>query len=337
MPTLDQIHESLNRLNEPSPWAFGLAAMAGLLLALTPTVMAMVPAVMGYVAGETGITRRTAATRSLAFVLGTATTFGAYGLIFGYAGAHLAPLFGQNGYLIAGIVMVALGLMMLGKLRLRAPAVEAPERRVSSAAGAYFLGLPFGLVGSACPCSIPVVLALLLYAGSVGNAWFGAALLFVFALVRGLPLLLAGTFTGILKEFKALARWQPSLEKASGALLIVLGTAFVAQKFGTVPAAIATGVIALSVVVWLLATALRSRYQLAARKEKGVPLVEVEIRTPGMVCEGCADTLSRALMALQAVHNVVPDVKQKRVRVLYDPQRVTEDQLRQHVDKMGFL
>ncbi|MBN9520117.1 cytochrome C biogenesis protein, partial [bacterium] len=61
----------------------------------------------------------------------------------------------------------------------------------------------------------------------------GAALLFVFALVRGLPLLAAGTFTGLLKDFKALSRWQPRLEKVSGVLLVVLGVAFVAQRILT--------------------------------------------------------------------------------------------------------
>jgi cytochrome c-type biogenesis protein len=152
-------------------------------------------------------------------------------LVFGLAGSWLAPLFGRNGYLVAGIVLVLLGLVMLGKLRFKAPVIDAPDRRVSSFAGAYFLGLPFGLVGSACPCSIPVVLAMLLYAGSVGSPWFGAALLFVFALVRGLPLLFAGTFTGWLKEFKSIARWQPRLEKASGIVLLILGVAFIAQRF----------------------------------------------------------------------------------------------------------
>ena len=120
---------------------------------------------------------------------------------------------------------------MLGKVRFKAPIVDAPQKSVSSFLGAYSLGLPFGLVGSACPCSIPVVLAMLLYAGSVGSPWFGAALLFVFAFVRGLPLLLAGTFTGWLKELKGIARWQPHVEKASGIVLLILGAVFVAQKF----------------------------------------------------------------------------------------------------------
>lgn len=339
MPTLEQIHESLTSLKAASPFAFVLAALAGLLLALTPTVLATVPVVMGYVAGEPELKRWKALSRSLAFVLGTATTFGAYGLIFGWAGTLLAPLFGTNGYLIAGTVMVLLGLAMVGKLRLRAPALSGPEGKVESLAGAYAFGLPFGLVGSACPCSMPVVLAMLLYAGSVGSPWFGAALLFVFALVRGLPLLLAGTFTGLLKDLKAIARWQPRLEKASGALLIVLGAGFVAQRFGTVAVAVATGTAALSIFVWLLATTLRHRAEPEAGllKDEGAALAEMEINAPGMVCEGCADILTRGLMALQAVHKVVPEVKQKRVRVFYNPQRTTEERLRQHVDEMGYL
>lgn len=231
MSSLDRIYDQLTKLDAVSPLAFVLAALAGLLLALTPTVLALAPALMSYIAREPDISRWKAGARSLAFVLGTATTFGAYGLVFGWAGSWLAPLFGRNGFLVAGVVLVLLGLVMLGKVRLKAPVIDAPERRASSFTGAYFLGLPFGLVGSACPCSIPVVLAMLLYAGSVGSPWFGAALLFVFALVRGLPLLFAGTFTGWLKEFKSMTRWQPRLEKASGVVLLILGVAFIAQRF----------------------------------------------------------------------------------------------------------
>jgi hypothetical protein len=33
----------------------------------------------------------------------------------------------------------------------------------------------------------------------------------------------------------------------------------------------------------------------------------------------------------------VPDVKEKRVRVFYNPQRATEESLRQRVEELGFL
>ena len=231
MSWIDQVQEAVSELNTISPFAFVLAALAGLLLAVTPSVLAMVPVIMGYVASESDIGRGKAATRSLAFLFGSATTFGAYGLVFGWAGSKLAPAFGANGYLVAGIVLIVLGIILLAKVQIRLPLISAPERKVHSLGGAFALGLPFGLLGSACPCSMPVVLAMLLYAGAVGNALFGAALLFVFALFRGLPLVLAGTFTGILKDLRALARWRPWLEKGSGGVLIVMGLIFVARRF----------------------------------------------------------------------------------------------------------
>ncbi len=229
MPTLDDVHAAINSLTGMSAWAVLLAAAAGLLLMATPSVLAMVPVIVGYVAAEPDLSRTRAVTRSLAFLAGTATTFGLYGLVFGWAGTVLAPLFGPNGYVVAGAVLVLLGGLVLARVKLHLPALRVPERKVESLWGAYLLGVPFGLAGSACPCSVPVVLAMLLYASSVGSAWYGAVLLFVFAFARGLPLLLAGAFTGFLKDLSPIARWRPVLEKASGVLLVVIGLLFLIQ------------------------------------------------------------------------------------------------------------
>ncbi len=233
MPGLEQVYQAVTQLHEMSPFALVLAAAAGLLLALTPSVLAMVPVVMGYVASESEMSRGQAAGRSFAFLLGSATTFGAYGLVFGWAGSQLAPLFGSNGYLLAGMVLIVLGVWLIGKWQLRLPMLAAPERTVHSLPGAFLLGLPFGLIGSACPCSIPIVLAMLLYAGSVGSPWFGAVLLFVFAFVRGLPIVLAGTFTGLLTELRAFSKWRPWLERGSGIGFILLGVVFVTLRFAS--------------------------------------------------------------------------------------------------------
>ncbi len=226
MPTVDDVHAAISSLTTMSPWAIVLAATAGLLLMATPSVLAMLPVIVGYVAAEPGLSRMRAITRSVAFLTGTATTFGIYGLVFGWAGTVLAPLFGPNGYLVAGIVLMVLGSLVLARVKLSLPALRLPERKVETLWGAYLLGIPFGLAGSACPCSVPVVLAMLLYATSVGSAWFGGLLLFTFAFMRGLPLVLAGAFTGFLKDLRPLTRWRPTLEKLSGILLILLGVAF---------------------------------------------------------------------------------------------------------------
>jgi cytochrome c biogenesis protein CcdA len=60
-----------------------------------------------------------------------------------------------------------------------------------------------------------------------GRHLYGAALLFVYALGRGVPIVLAGTFTGVLKGFQAFGRWSAIIEKVSGVIIIGVGIYFV--------------------------------------------------------------------------------------------------------------
>lgn len=56
---------------------------------------------------------------------------------------------------------------------------------------------------------------------------YGAALLFVYALGRGLPIVLAGTFTGALKQMRQSSdRWATVLETGSGLIMMGMGLYF---------------------------------------------------------------------------------------------------------------
>lgn len=66
------------------------------------------------------------------------------------------------------------------------------------------------------------------------------------------------------------------------------------------------------------------------------PLAEVEFMIPRMVCQGCAETITGALSPLEGVREVSSKVPQKRVRVRYEPGRVSEDQLKGTLKKAGF-
>lgn len=222
-PLLEAVHRALTGLEGEAPLSFALAGAAGLLLAFSPAALALAPVAAALVGTDPATTRRKAVGRSAALVLGTATTFGSYGLVFGWAGSALAPLFGRAGFAVVGVLLVGLGLAMLGVLRVPSPGMAPPLRPPRSALGAYALGLPFGLAGSTCPCAIPVVLSLLLYAGSLGSPWLGGALLFVFALARGWPVVLAGALTGSVRTLRRLAPVQAAMERGAGALLILLG------------------------------------------------------------------------------------------------------------------
>jgi cytochrome c-type biogenesis protein len=59
-----------------------------------------------------------------------------------------------------------------------------------------------------------------------GALVYGASLLFVYSLGRGVPVILAGTFTGAMKSLQKLGRWSGVIEKASGVILIGVGLYF---------------------------------------------------------------------------------------------------------------
>jgi len=91
--------------------------------------------------------------------------------------------------------------------------------------GALVLGLVSGLVAS--QCATPVLAAMLTYVMAQKTGMiYGAVLLFIYALGRGVPIILAGTFAGVLKGFRALGRWSGWMEKASGVSIIAVGFYF---------------------------------------------------------------------------------------------------------------
>ena len=53
--------------------------------------------------------------------------------------------------------------------------------------------------------------------------------MFTYAIGRSIPLLVVGTFTGILKNLKAIAKYQSIIEKVAGAILILLAIYFIWQ------------------------------------------------------------------------------------------------------------
>jgi cytochrome c-type biogenesis protein len=75
-----------------------------------------------------------------------------------------------------------------------------------------------------------MVLPMLGAVAATGEAWLGAALLFVFGLARGVPLLIAGSATGAVKHLRRATPLVPKLERAGGVLLLLAALYFVYQS-----------------------------------------------------------------------------------------------------------
>lgn len=62
----------------------------------------------------------------------------------------------------------------------------------------------------------------------------------------------------------------------------------------------------------------------------------VELLIPNMVCEGCAEKISSALLSVSGVREVKSKVRRKHVHIQYEPSRVDKEQLKEAVSKAGY-
>src|SRR4030042_1261187 len=213
-------------LQTASLLAFILAFLGGIVTSLGPCNVATIPLIVGFVGGSHNLTRSRSFSLSLTFAVGLAITFMLLGVVAALIGGLIGATTRWWYYLVAAICFV-IGLNMLGVFRLNLPMVFSGLRErigLKGIPGALALGLVSGLVASR--CATPVLVAILNFVMAKGAIIYGAALLFVYALGRGVPVVLAGTFTGFLKNIQKMGRWSGVLEKASGVIVIGVGLYF---------------------------------------------------------------------------------------------------------------
>jgi cytochrome c-type biogenesis protein len=229
--------------------SLGLAFLAGLVSFLSPCVFPIVPSYVGFVTGLTldelreggrAAARRQAAVHSALFVLGFSLLFvalGASATVLGGTLRRSLPLLQQVG----GVVIVLFGLYLLGLLRV--PALLR-ERRVHLASrpagrvGSVLAGVAFGAGWT--PCIGPVLASVLLYAGFEETMLRGMLLLGAYALGLGIPFFVAAvSLNWFLAGAPRVRRWIVPLERAAGAMLVLVGVLLFTGEFARITAFLA--------------------------------------------------------------------------------------------------
>lgn len=228
-------------MTDAVPVSFGLAFLAGLVSFLSPCVLPIVPSYVSFVTGLTldelrerggSAARRHAALHAGMFILGFSALFVALGASATALGAVLTrtlPLLQQVG----GVAIAFFGLYLLGALRI--PALVRERRiqlasRPAGALGSVAAGLAFGAGWT--PCIGPVLASILLYAGLEATASRGMMLLGAYALGLGVPFFLAAVaLNAFLVRTRWLRRWMGPLQRATGALLVVVGVLLFTGRF----------------------------------------------------------------------------------------------------------
>jgi len=205
-----------------SLFALGLVFIGGLITSISPCILSMVPLLVSYIGGYGDGSRSRGFFLSLSFVTGLAVTFA----ILGFVAAGFGRVFGEIGevwYYILAAVAVIMGLQLLGVLAFDLPGLKnIPVKKVGPG-GSFLMGLLFGLVAS--PCATPVLAVIVTYAAVQAEPFYGSSLLFIYGLGHGIPLLAAGTFTGLARNLPKISQYTQYLTYASGLILVVLGLA----------------------------------------------------------------------------------------------------------------
>jgi len=207
-----------------------LAVFAGgLLVSFTPCIYPLLPLTLSYIGIEAGGSKRSAFVLSLLYVCGVAVIYSLLGLIASLTGT----LFGKFSsspvtHIFLGIVIIIFGLSMSGFfsipfLRL----IKIPQLKKCDKFGAFVLGLSSGLVAS--PCLTPILGSILLYLAVKKSLFYGALLLFVFALGMGTSLIIASIFSAALLSMPKLGKWMKYISKLLSLVLIVAGLYFIVE------------------------------------------------------------------------------------------------------------
>src|SRR3970040_1861331 len=213
---IEALQASLEQANLAS---IGVGFLAGFLFSFNPVALAAIPVSLGYVA-KAHETKKAVLYGGM-FIVGMVLTHAALGLITGLGGQWVQKAFGREWGLILGPLLVLLGLMWPGWVRIPLPAIPLCARRAAGMWGAFALGIPFAV--AVCPFCTPALLVMLGVAAGIGSPFFGVTLLTSFAFGRELPLIVGAVAVGWLETLKVLSRSQRAFDIAGGLLLILAG------------------------------------------------------------------------------------------------------------------
>lgn len=218
-------------LQHASLASLGVGFSAGFIFSFNPVALAAIPVSLAYVtkAHET----KTGVLFGTMFILGLVFTHAAMGLIAGFGGLWVQKLLGREWGLMLGPLLIVLGLMWPGWIKLPLPALRIPARPASNAWGAFALGIPFSV--AICPFCTPALVILLGVAAGIGSPLFGLILLMAFALGRSVPILLGAWAIAWLENLKALRHAQKIFEVLGALTLIASGLYMLNAYFYFIP------------------------------------------------------------------------------------------------------
>ncbi len=237
-------------------WVAGAFLVAGLLLSLTPCVLPMVPILSSIIVGQSGtVTRGRGLSLALAYSLGMAVVYTAFGMVAGLLGEGLAAAL-QNAWVLGAfaLLLVLLSLSMFGVYELQIPAgIQSRLAQVSGRlqggryAGVFAMGGLSAVIVS--PCVAAPLAGALVYISQTRDVLLGGVALFAMAVGMSAPLLLLGASAG--SVLPRAGAWMERVKHGFGFILVGVALYIVAPVLPAWAAMLALSALLLASAVYL--------------------------------------------------------------------------------------
>jgi thioredoxin:protein disulfide reductase len=203
----------------------GVFLVAGLLLSFTPCVLPMIPILSSIIVGQSGtVSKAKGFSLALAYSLGMAMVYTAFGMVAGLMGEGLAAAL-QNAWVLGGfaLLLITLSLSMFGVYELQLP--SGIQNRMNEASGrlkggqhvgVFVMGGMSALVVG--PCVAAPLAGALVYISQTKDVILGGVALFALASGMSVPLLLVGVSAGSL--LPRAGGWMEKVKHFFGVMLL---------------------------------------------------------------------------------------------------------------------
>jgi thioredoxin:protein disulfide reductase len=205
----------------------GVFLVAGLLLSFTPCVLPMIPILSSIIVGQSGgVSRARGFSLALAYSLGMALVYTAFGMVAGLMGEGLAAAL-QNAWVLGAfaLLLITLSLSMFGVYELQLP--SGIQNRMNEASGqlkggqhvgVFVMGGMSALVVG--PCVAAPLAGALVYISQTKDVILGGVALFALASGMSVPLLLVGVSAGSL--LPRAGGWMVRVKHFFGVMLLTV-------------------------------------------------------------------------------------------------------------------